>query len=59
MVTENYDLILSRRKRFFCSPHWPEELWGAASLILGAYRELSTQRQSSLVMQLITNLHVV
>jgi len=59
MVTENYDLIPSRRKRFFSSPNWPEELWGAGSLILNAYHEFSTQRQSSLVVQLITNLHVV
>jgi hypothetical protein len=59
MVTENYDLIPSRRKIFFSSPNWPEELWGAASLILNAYQEFSTQRQSSLVMQLIPKLHVV
>jgi hypothetical protein len=59
MVTENYDLIPSRRKRFFSSPNWPEELLGTASLILNAYEEFSSQRQSSLDMQLITNLHVV
>ena len=43
---------------FSTSPNWPEELRGAANLIPNTHQEFSTQRQSSLVVQLITNLHI-